>query len=77
MFSTWNVVASSGGDAMTMSRSSLRMRSTILMVRLGLGGRLDREDVVVLVLEIASLIRPQAGQHGHHRRRFQAGGGTR
>ena len=36
MFSTWNVVASSGGDAMTMSRSSLRMRCTKSMSFLAL-----------------------------------------
>ena len=37
-------------------------------VLLGLGGRLNSEDVVVLVLEIACLVRPQSGQCGHHRR---------
>ena len=42
---------------------------------LGLGGRFDREDVVVLVLEVASLVRPQASQCGRHRRRLQADGG--
>src|SRR5690242_18902570 len=36
MFSTWKVVASSGGDSMTMSRSSLRMRCTRLIAFLAL-----------------------------------------
>ena len=36
MFSTSKVVASSGGDAMTMSRSSLRMRCTQSMAFLAL-----------------------------------------
>ena len=34
MFSTWKAVASRGGDAMTMSRSSSRMRCTQSMVSL-------------------------------------------
>src|SRR5207245_10777904 len=34
---------------------------------LGLGGRFDREDVVVLVLEVASLVGPQAGEGGRPR----------
>src|SRR6266536_3772961 len=42
---------------------------------LGLGGRFDREDVVVLVLEVASLVRPQASERSRHRRRLQTGGG--
>ena len=42
---------------------------------LGLGGRFDREDVVVFVLEVASLVRPQASQRGRYRRRLQADGG--
>src|SRR3954447_9378435 len=36
MFSTWNSVASSGGDAMTMSRSSSRIRCTHSIVFLAL-----------------------------------------
>jgi len=61
MFSTWRVVASSAGDAMTMSRSSLRCGAPSRCL-LGLGGRFDPEDVVVLVLEVASLVRPQAAR---------------
>ena len=42
---------------------------------LGLGGGFDREYEVVLVLEVASFVRSQAGQRGRHRRRLQADGG--
>src|SRR5207245_9064851 len=42
---------------------------------LGLGSRFDREDVVVLVLEVASLVRPQSSECGRHRRRLQTDGG--
>ena len=42
---------------------------------LGLGGRFDREYEVVLVLEVASLVRPQSGQRSRHWRRLQANGG--
>src|SRR3981081_1422718 len=88
MFSTWKVVASSGGEAITMSPPPLGRRgrgdNDVALVLedavqpvdgvLGLGGRFDREDVVVLVLEVTSLVRPQSSQRGRHRRRLQADG---
>ena len=75
MFSTWNSVASSGGDgdddAAFVRRGSgaPSRRSTAA----SLGG-LDREDVVVLVLEVAGLVRPQTGERVRDRRRLQADG---
>ena len=59
---------------MTMSRSSFRMRCTHSTASLGLARRLHREDVVVLVLEVAGLIGPQAGQRGRHWRRLETDG---
>ena len=56
---------------MTMSRSSLRMRWTHSMDCLALRGGFDCEHEVVLVLEVASLVRSQAGERGRHRRRLQ------
>jgi hypothetical protein len=47
---------------MTMSRSSLRIRCTHSMVASASLAGLHREVVVVLVLEVAGLVRPQTGQ---------------
>src|SRR5690348_9676820 len=42
--------------------------------RLGVTGRLHREDVVVLVLEVAGLVCPQSSEGRRDRRRLQADG---
>ena len=42
--------------------------------RLGLARRLDREVVVVLVLEVAGLVGPQTSERGRDRRRLQTDG---
>ena len=49
------------------------MRCTQSIV-LRLARRLHREDVVVLVLEVAGLVRAQAGEGVRHRRRLEADG---
>jgi len=41
---------------------------------LGVARRLYREDVVVLVLEVAGLVRPQTSERGRDRGRLQADG---
>ena len=74
MFSTSNAVASSGRDAMTMSRSSLRIRCTQSIVFLALLAGSHGEVVVVLVLEVAGLVRPQTGKRVRDGRRLQADG---
>ena len=56
MFSTWKVVASSGGEAMAMLALLLEDPVHPVDGLLGFGGRFDREDVVVLVLEVAGLV---------------------
>ena len=57
-----------------MSRSSSRMRCTQAMVFWASARRLDREDVVVLVLEVAGLVGAQAGERRRDRRRLEADG---
>src|SRR5437867_9129044 len=42
--------------------------------RLGVARRLHRKDVVVLVLEVAGLVRPQTSERGRDRRRLQTDG---
>ena len=59
---------------MTMSRSALRMRCTRSMALFVLLCRFHREDVVVLVLEVAGLIRPRTGECIRHGRRLQTNG---
>ena len=44
--------------------------------RLGVARRVHREDVVVLVLEVACLVRPQTSERGRDRRRLQTDGET-
>ena len=56
---------------MTMSRSSKRMRFTQSMATCGLARGFDREDVCVLVGEIAGFVSPEAGESIRHRRRLQ------
>src|SRR5262249_35591250 len=45
-------------------------------ILLGLASRFDGEDMVVLVLEVASLVGSQAGERSRHRRRLEADGGN-
>ena len=73
MPSTSNEVASSGSDPMTMSRLHEDAVDPVDRL-LRLGRRFDREDVVVFVLEVASLVRPQTGECSRHGRRLQTDG---
>ena len=74
MSSTSNAVASSGRRR--DDDVALLLEDPVHPVdgRLGLARRLDREDVVVLVLEVAGLVRPQPGERVGDRRRLQADG---
>ena len=59
---------------MTMPRSFSRMRCTHSIAFFCLARRFDREVVVVLVLEVARLGRPQTGHGGCDRRRLEPDG---